>query len=699
MSSPSRSRTTPSLAFARAFAFALAGVVLGAAGCPTGVASGKPPPPTLDAGPPRFFADPPFGVGFECVTIGCNDARPLVVENRGGGKLALALIRTTVDTSADFTLTCKDGGPLPLPSAQIMLGAGEKLELVVRYTPSDGVVDSGSVAFEHYDGALAFNDAAPKTDHVPLTARVFGTPAAVPDAAVIDFGFVPAGTDATLPLVVENTATDSILSVGPCTREDGTAREFHAPTPREWGVHFANPGGSTSMPIVFSPRDPTVFFGAVLVDTNDPLKPGIRVPVQGTAIVDPRLAVIDPATGVLELPPMRSGDTRTRPLVVRNLGGQPLDVHAELTAGAASGIAIDVADQAAIAPLATATFNVSLSTAQGGEVFGTVLLTSNDPSAPAGIEVPVHGEVDAPVLSVSPPSLEFGDIVQTWTAPPQTVYLGNAGFGELTISSVAFDVGASDEIVLVSVPQLPIKIAPGEPPVGVTVLVNAVNLGAASATLLVGSDSVLGAVARVDVHVNVISCEQGCPIPNGVPDCSGGYCDVGSCFPTFHDADFSPVNGCECREDIVGNTSADIPSACMGLDIGSLHDGNGGGTRSTSRNGTLHAFNDSDLYFFRAVDDGCFFCSDNYGADVTLSGPAGMQLCANFQSAGSGCGGLPTNCRTITSGAVTIRGNGQSGIFGSSDNSEDVTVFVLWPANAPPICGGYNLFMRADGDF
>src|SRR5262249_48316099 len=114
------------------------------------------------------------------------------------------------------------------------------------------------------------------------------------------------------------------------------------------------------------------------------------------------------------------------------------------------------------------------------------------------------------------------------------------------------------------------------------------------------------------------------------------------------------------------------------------------------------AAQDMDLIFFHAADDGCFLCGDNYGADATLSGPGGMELCANFQQSGNGCGGLPTNCRTIPDGggSVTIRGNGQSGIFASADNSEDVTLFVLWPANgAQPVCGNYSLHMRADGDF
>jgi len=263
------------------------------------------------------------------------------------------------------------------------------------------------------------------------------------------------------------------------------------------------------------------------------------------------------------------------------------------------------------------------------------------------------------------------------------------------VNTISFDVGTSSQLSLIDVPSLPQKLAPGDAPLVVTVVMTATNLGSVDGVLLVGSDSIDDPVHRTDIHGSVITCDEGCPTPNGVPSCSSGFCEIGGCNAHFHDPDGNVNDGCECIEDIVGNNVGDIGQACPGLDIGTLHDGNGSGTRSTTRNGTLHDASDGDLFFFRASDDSCFLCSDNYGADVELSGPPGMQLCANFQQGGNGCGGLPTNCSFSE-----VRGHGQSGIFGSSDNSEDVTVFVLWPANgAQPVCGNYSLHMRADGDF
>ena len=276
----------------------LAVVVTVGAGCPAPVAACKgescAPPP--DDAPPRFFADPPFGVGFDCVTIGCDTQKPLVLENRGGGKLGISLVRPAIDSSNDFTIEREDGEALPTgddeAATHVLLGAGEKLTLLVRYTPTDGVLDEGTVEVEHYDGALAYQDAAPEKEELPLTARALGSAIANLPVAVLDFGFVPIGSSATLELVVDNTGEESVLTVGPVDRELATAPVFHPPAPRDWGERLANSDESVRIPVMFTPTSPEAYFGALVLTTNDPLQPTVRVEVQGTAIPTARLAVM-----------------------------------------------------------------------------------------------------------------------------------------------------------------------------------------------------------------------------------------------------------------------------------------------------------------------------------------------------------------------------------------------------------------------
>ncbi|MFZ9888088.1 MAG: hypothetical protein ACO3JL_11350, partial [Myxococcota bacterium] len=66
----------------------VSGACEGSGPCDAGPkADAKPEPP------PRLYVDPPFGIGFDCVTLGCDETQTFVVENRGGGRLALRLIR------------------------------------------------------------------------------------------------------------------------------------------------------------------------------------------------------------------------------------------------------------------------------------------------------------------------------------------------------------------------------------------------------------------------------------------------------------------------------------------------------------------------------------------------------------------------------------------------------------------------------
>lgn len=671
----------------------LAAAVASSSGCPSQVgvgcdADGGTCAPPVDDGPPRFFAEPPFGVGFECVTIGCDTEKSLVVENRGGGKLALSLVRTTIDTSSDFSLRRKDDGNLPEPEEQVFLGPDETLELVVRYVPSDGVVDEGAVQFEHYDGAVAYEDSAPVTDEVPLTARTFGGVAASLPTEVLDFGFVAVGTTSTLDLVVNNDGSDGVLRVGPAALEDEATTTFHAPSPSDWDEGFANPGSSTAIPVAFTPTTPDAFFGALLVQTNDPARPTLRVILQGTAIAEPRFAIVEPQ-GDLVLPAMRLGETRTGSVVVRNLGGAPLDVAAAITSGADLGFAASPATLTAIAPLATANVDVTLNSPVGGDVTGTLSLTSNDPTAPAGSLVTVRGAVNAPLLSASPPSLAFGSVVQGWIAEPRSIGISNTGFGELTVTSIGFEVGSSSQMQLVDLPPLPVKIGAGEPPIVVTVVFNAQNIGPANAVLLVGSDSVSGETARIDISGQVITCEEGCPTANGTPDCSSGRCEVGSCVPGFHDSDFGAGNGCECREDLDPfNAVSDISAACPGFPLGNIHDEDN--PKSVTRSGTLHTATDVDLYFARGIDDSCFLCDDNYRFIVELlAGPPGLQLCVNFSAGGTGCGGVPLNCSS-----TRYNGGGNS----VDDDSQDVVTWVQWAPGAEPQCGAYTVRWSANND-
>jgi hypothetical protein len=679
-------------------AVGLALTLLAVAGCQTKVPVAKQAPQTPDE-PPAFYADPPFGVGFQCVTIGCDTKKTLTISNQGGGKLGISKVRLSVDSSTDFTLTRKDGKALPTPDAIVYLGKNETLTLIVEYAPSDAVVDAGNVEMEHFDAKTTYLESVPRTDKVPLTARAFGSPAAQIASTTIDFGYVALGSSSTLNVAVQNTGEQEVLAVGPCTRADGTSPDFHAPDARDWGTRFANPGETVNVPIVFSPSTEGALFGAVLLATNDPLNPGIRVNVQGTAIANPTLSVVSP-TGTLVMPPMRAGDTRTQSVVVQNLGGAALDVNATVVAGADSGLSVDPASTSALASLATATFNVTLTPPNGGAFDGIVAF---DDGNGAVVNVPVHADVDAPQVDASPSTVDFDvngvGVVQGWDAPAQTVTITNIGFGDLTVTGILFDVGSSSELQLVDVPGLPTKLGPGGGSISVSVLMQAQNIGPVDGTLLIQSDSIDNNTTRVPIHGDVITCDQGCPMGNATPDCSSGSCQVGACNPGFHNPDGNPANGCECGEDAGG----DIPGSCGARSELGTYDDCGGAPDGRDVLGVLSEMDDVDLYHFDVNDTssctlgfGCDCFSDSSQSSVELlSAPDGVALCVNMQGGGTGCGGNlgvfdPGSCQVFHGSPVEVH---HCGSYGANDD-RSVTFSIMWSPGSNPQCGDYHVQIR-----
>jgi hypothetical protein len=647
------------------------------------------------AEPPRFFVDPPFGLGFDCVTIGCDNERRLVVENRGGGTVRLVLTRLSVGTSTDFTLRRADG-VLPVDDATAFdVVPGTPLELFVRYVPSDGSADSGAVVFNWHDGKAAFADAVLTTVEVPLSSRALGDVAAVIDTPRLNFGFVPVGGYATRQLTVANTGTAGVLSMGPVSLEEGTAAVFQPSVPTSWDEQFVNPNAQGVINVDFRPDSVGTFTGAVFVQTNDAAQPAIRVEVAGTAVSSPDAVALTPAIDFLAL---RLGSARTLPLTVENRGGSPLTLSPSISG---AGFAVDTTP-VVVAPLERATFQVVWTPPVGGAASGQVVFATNDPAEPT-LTVGLSGFCDAPLIAVAPVSIDFGSVVIGWQTGAQSFSISNAGFGDLTINSIAFDVGSSTQIRFVDVPPLPVKLQPGDPPLVVSLAMEASTLGTVLATVLVGSDSIDGAlgnggVARLQAGGVVVTCEQGCPVQNGQPSCGSGSCQVGACDSRFHDSNNAFGDGCECGEDLVpggGGTRRDISGTCDTVtNIGPLGDDCADVTE-VRRSGTLHDETDVDLYFFHATDDfeffGCDFGSDSFGVLLRLeNAPAGARVCA--RQASSGCGGEDQR----RCGGTELFFNGGNQVFGGSDTT-DFTAWVEWEPGAAPQCGNYTLFVKGNG--
>ena len=57
-----------------------------------------------DGIPPRLYVDPPFGLSFSCLTIGCDEEKIVTLENRGGSTLAIARLEIIAESGPDKEL-------------------------------------------------------------------------------------------------------------------------------------------------------------------------------------------------------------------------------------------------------------------------------------------------------------------------------------------------------------------------------------------------------------------------------------------------------------------------------------------------------------------------------------------------------------------------------------------------------------------
>ncbi|MBN2360407.1 MAG: choice-of-anchor D domain-containing protein [Deltaproteobacteria bacterium] len=643
-----------------------------------------------DDTPPVTYVQPAFGLGFDCVTIGCVQARDVSVENRGGGVLSLTTVRLTVGSSPDFSV--QSASPLPID-----LRRGQSTRVTVTYRPLDAEKDLGMLRL--LTVAQPMENALAGQIDLPLRVRQNGDPVlglfrdgASSDAIdladedhVLSFGYVEGGTIGRRDLIVRNLTTgNAILELYQVVPGDPFDSAFEI-EPLGRDQRYVNPGSEVRVELRLSPgtapSDRRLYHAVVLVRSNDPAVPEQEVRLFGTAIDIPILEV---APAEIDFGHTRQGVPKQAELTIRNQGGADLVVTPQLLAGGNVGFDVAGARQELppIAAFGQASVGVSVDATVGGTLTGVVRLESNDPLRSA-VDVPLRAFVDAPLLLVQPNPVAFEPLVQGWTAPPETVRLVNTGHGVLHISAVRLETGSSNQFSLANRPELPAELSATDPALTFDVGYSALTLGQARGLIVVESDSVDLARTEVPVSGQGVTCEQGCLLPHATPDCSHGSCEVYRCESGYHDADGLGKTGCECREE-----SPEVGGFCSnGQDLGRIEDG------SVSRSGNLHSADDVDLYWFYASDhsDLCFPWTSDGEIDVEfISAPQGVELCVSsigHQEGGDGCG--------LGNEVCGLRSWNYDDTVCGGDDDRDVTVKVRVTPGAAPGCAAYTIRFKS----
>jgi uncharacterized repeat protein (TIGR01451 family) len=179
-------------------------------------------------------------------------------------------------------------------------------------------------------------------------------------------------------------------------------------------------------------------------------------------------------------------------VVITSTGTTDLTVTGLSASGDFAVAATDCTAQP-IPPSQICFIRVTFSPTAAGSRSGALTINSNAPSSPNTL--PLSGTGIAPVITVTPGTLQFGSVVETTTSAPQTVTVGNAGSSPLTLSSVVTSgpFGVSGDFCSSAGP-----IPPGGTCQIVVVFVPTTT-GPASGTLTIGSD---GGTAKVALSGN-----------------------------------------------------------------------------------------------------------------------------------------------------------------------------------------------------
>ncbi|HLY17942.1 MAG TPA: choice-of-anchor D domain-containing protein, partial [Bryobacteraceae bacterium] len=121
-------------------------------------------------------------------------------------------------------------------------------------------------------------------------------------------------------------------------------------------------------------------------------------------------------------------------VTVANFGGSPMNVG---TVSASSGFAATHNCPGVLNAGSNCTVSVTFTPSATGPANGTLTVTDDSGNAGATQTVTLTGTGTAPIASVSPLTLSFGQVVLGTTSPARTVTLQNTGTGPMQVASVA----------------------------------------------------------------------------------------------------------------------------------------------------------------------------------------------------------------------------------------------------------------------
>ena len=371
----------------------------------------------------------PSTVDFGDVAVDDMVTREVALDNQGNA--SLTILQADI-SGPDFLI-----GGLSLP---LTLAAGQSIFFTVGFAPSVSGAEVAGLSF------VTESSSAPNT--LLLSGNgvlVPGTLSFIP--GVVDFGDVTVGDNVSQGVVLSNSGRGPVnVSAVSVNGAGFSVGGFSLPV-------VLAAGASTTFGENFSPLAAGSSTASVNV-TSDASNSPASLSLTGNGISAVGTLVLTPAS--VDFGDVTVGASQARTITLGNSGSAALTISGAVVSGGGysiNGLSLPLS----LAVGETVSFGVTFSPLSAGTVTDSLLLSSDASNSPVTIPLTGTGTVLTGALSLTPGSLNFGDILVGAT-DTQVVTLSNTGSGAVTVSGMSVS-GTDFSVTGISIP---LTLGPGE---------------------------------------------------------------------------------------------------------------------------------------------------------------------------------------------------------------------------------------------
>ncbi len=265
-------------------------------------------------------------------------------------------------------------------------------------------------------------------------ATVAAIPIALTSPASLAFGNQPFGTASAEKTVTLENGGRSDLAIASVTLAGANPGEF-AVSANNCGATLA-PAATCSISVTFNPTLAAAASASLTVNSDDPARPALAVPVTGTGIAS-ALATLSPLQLIFDPQPVAT-TSAAKTIFLSNTGNQDLAVSAiRLTGGTVADFNVTHDCPVTLPPAGSCTISVTATPSRVGTVLTDLAIDTQSPAAATSV-IPLSVTGTAPIAVANPAALDFGSQFAKSASLPKQVVISNAGTAPLTVSGIGF---------------------------------------------------------------------------------------------------------------------------------------------------------------------------------------------------------------------------------------------------------------------